>query len=350
MHPQQRLLWFRRLALAGALLAAAVVVLGAWVRLTNAGLGCPDWPGCYGHIYPNAGHGEPQTGFRFGKALHEMIHRYFAGTLVLVITILLVWAVRYRKDRDQPLIPHVRAVVVVVVAPRTAGTACARSGFAKVCFCGSRRPDHANRSRGMDQQQLRRGGVPGFTHLPTLLVAADGLSRRLRAVARTRHRLRRRRAGESRPYGHTLYASTRRPGRGFDPGKPWGPGRHLRRQPALEGRRGPAGAGGPAADFARGGDRVLGRALGCCHPAQCGRCFSGHQHGVAVAGAVAGTRDRHVTLATCRPFPITRQLPSSALADGGISWSSPSPRLACCLFLPPPAAWFLRRLVCFRGT
>jgi cytochrome c oxidase assembly protein subunit 15 len=113
MHPQRRLLWFRRLALAGALLAAAVVVLGAWVRLTNAGLGCPDWPGCYGHIYPNAGHGDPQTGSRFGKALHEMIHRYFAGTLVLVITILLVWAVRYRKDRDQPLIPPALLFVVV---------------------------------------------------------------------------------------------------------------------------------------------------------------------------------------------------------------------------------------------
>jgi cytochrome c oxidase assembly protein subunit 15 len=113
MHPQRRLFWFRRLALAGALLAAAVVVLGAWVRLTNAGLGCPDWPGCYGHIYPNAGHGDPQTGFRFGKALHEMIHRYFAGTLVLVITILLVWAVRYRRDRDQPLIPPALLFVVV---------------------------------------------------------------------------------------------------------------------------------------------------------------------------------------------------------------------------------------------
>jgi cytochrome c oxidase assembly protein subunit 15 len=113
MHPQPRLFWFRRLALAGAMLAAAVVVLGAWVRLTNAGLGCPDWPGCYGHIYPNAGHGDPQTGFRFGKALHEMIHRYFAGTLVLVITLLLVWAVRYRKDRDQPLIPPALLFVVV---------------------------------------------------------------------------------------------------------------------------------------------------------------------------------------------------------------------------------------------
>src|SRR5208282_5590784 len=106
MNSQTRLMWFRRLALAGALLAAAVVVLGAWVRLTDAGLGCPDWPGCYGHIYPNAGQTPGYAAadnaaaggmtsrsataaaavaprMHFGKALHEMIHRYFAGSLVL---------------------------------------------------------------------------------------------------------------------------------------------------------------------------------------------------------------------------------------------------------------------------
>jgi cytochrome c oxidase assembly protein subunit 15 len=113
VHPQRRLFWFRRLALAGALLAAAVVVLGAWVRLTDAGLGCPDWPGCYGHIYPQAGHVDPQHGFQFGKALHEMIHRYFATSLGIIITILLVWAVRFRKDRDQPLLPVALLFVVV---------------------------------------------------------------------------------------------------------------------------------------------------------------------------------------------------------------------------------------------
>ena len=105
MNPQRRLLWFRRLALAGAILAAGVVVLGAWVRLTDAGLGCPDWPGCYGHIYPNAGQSAAQSGSHFAKALHEMIHRYFATTLGIIIASLLVWALRFRKDRGQPLIP-----------------------------------------------------------------------------------------------------------------------------------------------------------------------------------------------------------------------------------------------------
>jgi cytochrome c oxidase assembly protein subunit 15 len=113
MHASLRLLWFRRLALAGALLAATVVVLGAWVRLTDAGLGCPDWPGCYGHIYPNAGHVDAQAGLQFSKALHEMIHRYFATTLGIIITVLVVWAVRFRKDRDQPLRPVALLFLIV---------------------------------------------------------------------------------------------------------------------------------------------------------------------------------------------------------------------------------------------
>jgi cytochrome c oxidase assembly protein subunit 15 len=96
MDGQRRLLWFRRLALLGAALAATVVVLGAWVRLTDAGLGCPDWPGCYGHFYPQADH-------NFSKAIHEMIHRYFATTLGAIIFGLLAWALWNRKDRGQPL-------------------------------------------------------------------------------------------------------------------------------------------------------------------------------------------------------------------------------------------------------
>ena len=102
MESQRRLFWFRRLAFGGALLAAAVVVLGAWVRLTDAGLGCPDWPGCYGHIYPST-----------GKAMHEMIHRYFAGTLVIVITLLFAWTVRFREDVGQPSVAVALLFVIV---------------------------------------------------------------------------------------------------------------------------------------------------------------------------------------------------------------------------------------------
>jgi cytochrome c oxidase assembly protein subunit 15 len=106
MDTQRRLLWFRRLALAGAALAATVVVLGAWVRLTDAGLGCPDWPGCYGHVYPQADQ-------HFSKAIHEMIHRYFATTLGVIITSLLVFAAWNRKIRGQPVLPVALLFILV---------------------------------------------------------------------------------------------------------------------------------------------------------------------------------------------------------------------------------------------
>ena len=76
-----------RRACVAVLLAFAVVVLGAYVRLTTAGLGCPDWPGCYGHSRRRAPGRASRPGrvrrppLDVGKAWREMIHRYFAGTL-----------------------------------------------------------------------------------------------------------------------------------------------------------------------------------------------------------------------------------------------------------------------------
>jgi cytochrome c oxidase assembly protein subunit 15 len=104
-HP--RVVWFRRLALAGAVLAFCVVVLGAWVRLTDAGLGCPDWPGCYGHVFPESGT------HHFAQAVHEMVHRYFASTLGLIIFSLLVLAALQRKVPGQPLAPVVALFALV---------------------------------------------------------------------------------------------------------------------------------------------------------------------------------------------------------------------------------------------
>ncbi|WP_299598011.1 heme A synthase [uncultured Microbulbifer sp.] len=85
--------WRFRLAMIGTGLALVVVVLGAFTRLSHAGLGCPDWPGCYGHLlWPNDGHeiaaanlAFPDTPVETDKTWPEMVHRYFAGMLLLLV-------------------------------------------------------------------------------------------------------------------------------------------------------------------------------------------------------------------------------------------------------------------------
>jgi heme a synthase len=110
----------RRLCLAGVLLCFAVVVLGAYVRLTAAGLGCPDWPGCYGHATPlGAEHsaaaqaGYPGRPLVAGKAWREMIHRYAAGTLGLLIVAIAALALTVRAAR--PLNPALALVLLATV-------------------------------------------------------------------------------------------------------------------------------------------------------------------------------------------------------------------------------------------
>lgn len=117
-----RLILFRRLALAGVLLAFAVVVLGAWVRLSAAGLGCPDWPGCYGHLSVDSAaenvdainQAFPHRPFEYHKAIKEMVHRYFASSLGLLILALAGLAIANRKDPQQPVALPIALVVLVI--------------------------------------------------------------------------------------------------------------------------------------------------------------------------------------------------------------------------------------------
>lgn len=103
----------RKLVLASVLLALVVIVLGAYTRLADAGLGCPDWPGCYGHlIVPSdaekitqAEQAFPERPLEADKAWIEMIHRYFASTLGLFILIVAFVSVKNRKQHHPVKLP-----------------------------------------------------------------------------------------------------------------------------------------------------------------------------------------------------------------------------------------------------
>lgn len=87
----------RNLAKLALLMAFIVVTLGALTRLMDAGLGCPDWPGCYGQVIPPA-HGSliENAVVHGGKAWMEMIHRYVASALGFVIILIVFFA---QKDK-----------------------------------------------------------------------------------------------------------------------------------------------------------------------------------------------------------------------------------------------------------
>lgn len=95
---------FAALAAFAALITLAVVMLGAYVRLSHAGLGCPDWPGCYGRLIApsqpqavaEANAAFPERPVHSAKAWKEMVHRYLASGLGLVILVMagIAWAGR----------------------------------------------------------------------------------------------------------------------------------------------------------------------------------------------------------------------------------------------------------------
>lgn len=117
-HPQK----FGRLAWVTAFLTLDLVMFGSFTRLTDSGLGCPDWPGCYGHSNPLSA-GEPiraaETALPSGpvtmtKAWIEMLHRYFAmavGFLIIVLAAL-AWR-RWRREPDRsPLLAMIALAAV----------------------------------------------------------------------------------------------------------------------------------------------------------------------------------------------------------------------------------------------
>jgi len=113
---------FKRLAILSVFLAFVVVILGAYTRLGDAGLGCPDWPGCYGHLDVPEEHHEiakanqayPDRPVEPAKAWKEMIHRYFAGTLGILVIVMAVIALRNRHDPEQQVAIPVFLVFFII--------------------------------------------------------------------------------------------------------------------------------------------------------------------------------------------------------------------------------------------
>ena len=96
--------WFIRVVFFGVILAWFVVMLGAYTRLTHAGLGCPDWPFCYGRIMAPmsqvdqaAAVSQYQIPVEVGKAWTEMAHRYLAFSLALIVFYCGIRAVLFRE-------------------------------------------------------------------------------------------------------------------------------------------------------------------------------------------------------------------------------------------------------------
>jgi cytochrome c oxidase assembly protein subunit 15 len=114
----------RKLVFVSILLAILVVSLGAYTRLTHAGLGCPDWPGCYGLIdVPEtaeqinlAEQAFPERPVEPAKAWNEMIHRYFAGTLGLLILAIAFLSLKRRSQGGPVGLPILILLVVIFQA------------------------------------------------------------------------------------------------------------------------------------------------------------------------------------------------------------------------------------------
>ncbi len=102
---------FRKLVYATTLLTFVLVALGAYVRLTDAGLGCPDWPGCYGKLSPFHAETEIDDAQRLApagpvsatKAWNEMLHRYLASLVGVMIVAIVVQAfLNRRRSKSDP--------------------------------------------------------------------------------------------------------------------------------------------------------------------------------------------------------------------------------------------------------
>ena len=98
----------KNLSFFGICLAFVVIALGAWTRLVDAGLGCPDWPGCYGFVVFPTNEAEialaearyPTFPYDINKAIPEVVHRYFAAALGFLAIIMVYYSFKQNENRN----------------------------------------------------------------------------------------------------------------------------------------------------------------------------------------------------------------------------------------------------------
>jgi heme a synthase len=114
----------RKLAWVTAFLTFDLILFGSFTRLTDSGLGCPDWPGCYGHSNPLSAGEEiraaetalPSGPVTMTKAWIEMLHRYFAMAVGFLIIVLMVMAWRRFVRERSPLHRSAAVLATIVLA------------------------------------------------------------------------------------------------------------------------------------------------------------------------------------------------------------------------------------------
>ena len=198
-----RLTTFRKLCLFGTLLAFCVIVLGAYVRLSHAGLGCPDWPGCYGHLTAGeavrnevvANAAFPERPVEYGKALKEMVHRYLASALGFTVLVIAALAWRNRRDAQQPTaLPYTLVALVIfqgllgmwtvtlllkplIVSAHLVG------GLMTMALLWWLALGTSRRSRPEDERRLRRWALAGLVVLTLQIMLGGWVSTNYAAVA-----------------------------------------------------------------------------------------------------------------------------------------------------------------------
>ena len=115
----RRLRVLKTLSLLGLVFTIGVILVGVFTRLVDAGLGCPDWPGCYGRlVVPDASRAmahTPDAPLEVFQAWVEMVHRYVAAALGLVVIALVLLGAPLRRHADFPWGVSLALLAVIVV-------------------------------------------------------------------------------------------------------------------------------------------------------------------------------------------------------------------------------------------